>query len=457
MSILFKGGQIVSATTMHPADLRIEGEKIVEIGEHLPENDSNVVDVSGCLLFPGFIDAHTHLDMATAVTHTADNFSTGSTAAIAGGTTCVIDFATQERDETLQQGLENWHALADGKSACDYAFHMSITNWNEHTASEIPAMFKQGISSFKLYMAYDNLRIRDAEIFEIMETIRDHHGMLGCHCENGDLVDELIAKERRQGHLSPAAHPHSRPDSVETEAVERYLTMAKLADLPVNIVHLSCLRSLEAVRRRRGEGQKIFVETCPHYLLLDDSYYELPDFESAKYVCSPPLRGAGNPPMLWDAITAGEINTISTDHCSFNFEGQKTMGRDDFSKIPNGLPGVEHRPILIYTYGVCEGRITYSEMAGLLSENIARQFGMYPQKGTLSVGSDADIVVWDPIPRGTIRAADQHHHVDYTPYEGFQTQGTARQVYLRGQLAAEGGHVFDSKRGHFVHCGSSEW
>lgn len=453
MSVLLKGGKVVSPENTVLADLRMEGEKIVEIGPDLSPGNSEVVDVSGCLLFPGFIDGHTHLDMEGAVCHTADDFATGSAAAIAGGTTSVIDFAAPERGQSLQSGLDAWHALAEGKSACDYAFHMSLLEWNEDIAAEIPRMFDQGVSSFKVYMAYDNLRVSDGAIFALMNALKERGGMLGCHCENGDLVDALAAEQKAAGNLSPAAHPLSRPDTAEAEAVGRFLALARTAELPVNIVHLSCLKSMEAVRRARGEGQKVYVETCPQYLLLDDSCYQ-GGFEGAKYVCAPPLRPDGNPQMLWQAVERGEVDTISTDHCSFRFGDQKALGREDFGKIPGGLPGVEHRPALIYTYGVAAGRISAGDMAALLSENIAKQFGMYPRKGVLAEGSDADVVVWDPGVPGSITAEEQQQNVDYSPYEGFLTIGKARRVYLRGELAAENGSPTGAIRGTFIHRGS---
>lgn len=450
MSILFQGGTIITSTSATPADVLVDGETILQVGPNLDAEGAEVVDVSGKLLFPGFIDGHTHLDMQGATTHTADNFHTATASAVAGGVTSVIDFATPDRGESLVSCLKRWHELADDKSYADYAFHMSLVEWNDELKAEIPAMFDAGISSFKVYMAYDNLRIRDREIMDLMESLKGYGGMLGCHCENGDMVDELIQNEQDAGHLSPAAHPDSRPPLTEAEAVNRFLTLAKLVDLPVNIVHLSSFEGLTKIREARAKGQKVFLETCPQYLIFDDSVYHLPDFESAKYVCSPPLRPDGNRQMLWEAVEGGEVDTISTDHCAFNFQGQKEMGRDDFHDIPNGMPGVEHRPIVMYTAGVAAGRLTPSELAALCSENIAKQFGMFPQKGILAPGSDADIVVWDPDAQGTISAATQVQDVDYTPYEGFKTVGAPVQVYLRGRLVAENGKPVDGAGGKYI-------
>ncbi|MGG5341061.1 dihydropyrimidinase [Enterococcus sp. AZ192] len=452
MSILLKGGVVVSANDRRQLDVRLDGETIIEMGTNLAIGESEVEDVTGCFLLPGFIDAHTHLELnnGKGSMGTADNFYTGSKAAVAKGTTTVIDMATPSKGSSLKDCLAAWDHLAEGNSSCDYTYHMSIIEWNPEIKAEIKEMIDAGITSFKMYMAYDNLRTKDAEIFEAMQEIRTFGGMLGIHCENGDMVNEMIAKFVAEGKVSPHYHPLTRPDSVEAEAVERYLMIADLADLPVNIVHLSTKRSLEAVRRARERGQKVYVETCPQYLVLDEHLYDGPDFEGAKYVCSPPLRSIEDQAALWTGVIEGTVDTISTDHCSFNFEGQKTIGRTDFSKIPNGMPGVETRPELIYTHGVAANKITLERMVGLLSEDIAKQFALYPQKGVIQRGSDADIVVWDPEKSGVISAATQLQNVDYTPYDGFETEGAARSVYLRGQKVAEEGQMFKEKKGRFV-------
>lgn len=452
MSILLKGGIVVSAKGRRQLDVRIDGEKIVEMGTHLKTENSTVEDVTECFLLPGFIDAHTHLELnnGKGSMGTADNFYTGSKAAVAKGTTAVIDMATPSKGSSLKDCLAAWDQLAKGNSSCDYTYHMSIIEWNPAIKAEVKAMIDAGITSFKMYMAYDNLRTTDAEIFEAMNEIHKYQGMLGIHCENGDMVNEMIAQFVAEGKLSPHYHPLTRPDSVEAEAVERYLMIADLAGLPVNIVHLSTKRSLEAVKRARARNQKVFVETCPQYLVLDEHLYDGPDFEGAKYVCSPPLRSIGDQQALWDGVIDGQVNTISTDHCSFNFEGQKTIGKEDFSKIPNGMPGVETRPELIYTYGVTTGKISLERMVGLISEDIAKQFALYPQKGIIQAGSDADIVIWDPQTTGVISATTQLQNVDYTPYDGMQTKGSARAVYLRGQKVAEKGQVIVEKQGKFI-------
>lgn len=452
MAILLKGGIVVSAEGRRQYDVRIEGEKIVEVGTNLEINGATVEDVSGCFLLPGFIDAHTHLELnnGPGTQGSADNFYTGSKAAVAKGTTVVIDMATPNRGDSLQDCLKVWNNFAQGNSSCDYTYHMSIIEWNEKIIAEIGEMIKAGITSFKMYMAYDNLRVSDGNLFEAMLELKKYGAMLGVHCENGEMVNEKIAQLLRQGKTTPHYHPLSRPDSIEAEAIERYLMIADHAELPVNIVHLSTKRSLEAVERARKRGQKVYVETCPQYLTLEDSLYDQPDFAGAKYVCSPPLRKKVDQDYLWQGVTDGEINTISTDHCSFNFEGQKTLGREDFSKIPNGMPGVETRPELIYTYGVEAGKISLEQMVGLLSENIARQFHLFPQKGIIQKGSDADLVVWDPAQKGVISAATQLQNVDYTPFDGMITKGGAKTVYLRGEKVAENGEVIAERKGQFV-------
>lgn len=453
MAKLLKGGIVVTAHGRRQVDVRIEGEKISEIGTNLSTEGAEVEDVSGCYLLPGFIDAHTHLELnnGPGSQGSADNFYTGSRAAAAKGTTTVIDMATPTKGQSLKDCLAVWNGFSEGKSSCDYTYHMSIIEWNEEIKQEIGEMIAAGITSFKMYMAYDNLRVTDGELFEAMRELKKYGAMLGVHCENGDLVNEKIRQLVSEGKTTPHYHPLSRPDAIEAEAVERYLMIANEAELPVNIVHLSTRRSLDAVRRARQRGQKLYVETCPQYLLLDDSVYDQPNFLGAKYVCSPPIRKVDDQKALWEGIADGSVNTISTDHCSFNFEGQKTVGREDFSKIPNGMPGVETRPEVIYTAGVAAGKMSLEKMVALLSENIARQFHLFPQKGILQEGSDADIVVWDPELRGVIAAATQLQNVDYTPYDGFATKGGATAVYLRGEKVAQDGEIVNEKQGHFVY------
>ena len=456
MSILIQNGILVLPTGLIQADLRVAGGRIAELGPGLAPGASRVIDARERLVFPGFIDTHTHFEMNKGFPNeTADDWYTGTRAALAGGTTTVLDFAEPERGATLASALETWHGRADGAACCNYGFHMTIKDWSPSIRSELREMTAAGVTSYKVYLAYDNLRLSDAAAYEVVKAVGAEGGVVGCHCENGDLVTEGIRAQQAAGNLSPAAHPLSRPPAVEAEAVGRWLTIAELAGCPVNIVHLSTLRGLEAVRAARTRGQRLYVETCPQYLLLDERSYRLPGFESAKFVLSPPLRAQENCAALWDALEAGEIDTIGTDHCSFRFHGAKELGREDFSKIPNGIPGVEHRPSLMYTDGVAAGRSTAVDMARLLAENPARLFGMYPQKGVLAVGSDADLVIFDPNDTGRITAETQYQNVDYTPYEGMALRGRVDTVLLGGEVAVEGGRVLLERRGRYVSRGPS--
>ena len=442
MKTLLKGGTVVTENGPKRADLLVDGEKIARVGRLL-SGAERTVDVTGCLLFPGFIDAHTHFDLDVAGTTTADDFATGSRAALRGGTTTVIDFACPNKGESLQYGLDLWHAKAGGHTWCDYGFHMTIDDWTPSIQAELPNMFAAGISSFKMYMTYPAMMLPDRDIYLALKRLRALGGIAGFHCENAGIIDGMIQQRKDAGELSPASHPLTRPPIAEAEAVGRLLRIAQAADCPVIIVHLSCRESLEEVQRARKRGQTVYVETCPQYLLLDDSVYFNEDYsQAARYVCAPPIREKGQQDALWKALRRGDIQTISTDHCSFTLE-QKEAGRGDFTKIPGGLPGVETRGELIYSYGVAKKRISAQRMCRLLSENPARMYGLFPRKGRLAPGSDADIVVYDPGDSHVIRAADCVANVDYNPYEGFVTAGGIRQVWLRGRLAVEDGKVLD--------------
>ena len=458
MSILIQNGTLLCPEGPVKADLRVEDGKIAQLGPALPAGGSRVLDAAGKLVFPGFIDTHTHFEMNKGLPNeTADDWASGTRAAVAGGTTCVLDFAEPVKGASLASAAEEWHRRADGRSSCHYGFHMTIKDWDLRIREELPAMTAEGITSYKVYLAYDNLRVTDGVAYEVLRAVAEQGGVVGCHCENGDLVTEGIAAQRAAGHLSPAAHPLSRPAAVEAEAVGRWLAIAELAGCPVNVVHLSTRRGLELVRSARARGQKVYVETCPQYLLLNDSKYQLPGFESAKFVLSPPLRKAEDQAALWEALRSGEVDTIGTDHCSFDFDGVKTLGRDDFSKIPNGIPGVEHRPALLYTFGVRAGRMTAEDLVRLLAEQPAKLFGMWPQKGCLAVGSDADLTIFDPDWRWTIRASEQVQNVDYTPYEGLELQGRTHTVLLGGEIAVREGKVLRERRGRYVRRGPAQF
>lgn len=449
MGIVLRGGRIVTAVDDYRADLRIEGEQVVAIGKDIRRPEDKVLEVDGCFLFPGGIDPHTHFDLPVGNTVTADDFSSGTKAALLGGTTTIIDFATQFKGETLSSALANWHAKAVGKCYADYGFHMAITDWHADTPREMDRLVQEaGISSFKLYMAYKNLlQVDDGVLLSALRQGKASGALICIHCENGDMIDELVKDALAQGHTAPRYHPLTRPVAAEQEATARAITLAGIAEAPVYIVHLTCSGALEEVVDGRRRGVEVYAETCPQYLLLDESYYQVDGFDGAKYVISPPLRPGENQEALWGGLRTGVLDTVATDHCSFNFKGQKELGSDDFSKIPNGMPGVEHRMGLLYTYGVMPGRISINRFVELASTRPAKLFGLFPRKGTIAVGSDADIVVWDPGVTSVITAKEQHQRVDYTPYEGFKQIGKAVQVFLRGRQVVLDGRLHDDNRG----------
>ena len=455
MRTLLKGGSVVSPAGVKRADVLIDGEKIVKVGRSVRGDADTVVDVEHCLLFPGFIDAHTHFDLDVCGTTTADDFYTGSRAALRGGTTTVIDFACPNKGESLHYGLDLWHKKADGRTFCDYGFHMTIDDWNEEISREIGEMMDQGISSFKMYMTYPAMMLPEGDMYRALLRLKEAGGIAGVHCENDGVIRALTEEARAAGRLSPASHPRTRPAPLEAEAVGHLLRLAQLADVPVVIVHLTCREALEEVRAARRRGQTVYVETCPHYLLLEDGVYDAPDFaQAAKFVCAPPLRKRADRDALWEALGNGEIDTVATDHCSFT-TAQKRAGRYDFTKIPGGLPGVEHRGTLLYTCGVAAGRITAADMCRVLCENPAKLYGCWPRKGVIAPGGDADIVVYDPAASGVITAADQAQNVDYTPYEGMETAGSIARVYLRGQLAVDRGRALETE-GRFIPRGKNQ-
>lgn len=453
MKYLLKNGTLVSGAGTEQKDILIEGEKIVKIAPHIEEGDAEEINVEGKLLFPGFIDGHTHFDLEVAGTVTADDFETGTRAAILGGTTLIIDFASQDKGgHTLKEGLEKWHKKADGKCSCDYSFHMSIVEWNEETEKEIQDMIEEGITSFKLYMTYPAMMVEDRDLYKILKKLNEYGCFAGVHCENAGVIDALIEEAKKEGRLGPENHPLVRPDTMEAEAVHRLLVIAKEAGAPVMVVHLTNKKAYEEIVKARENGQTVFAETCPQYLLLDDSAYSKSDFGGAVYVCAPPLRKKEDQDCLWKALAKGEIQTVATDQCSFTLE-QKAMGKDDFTKIPGGLPGVQTRGTLLYTYGVREGKITVEQMCRLLSENPAKLYGVYPKKGALLEGSDGDIVVFDPEKESVISAKTHAYNTDNNPFEGFALHGEVDKVFLRGNLVVEDGAVVKEKTGKYMKRG----
>ena len=456
MKRIIKNGTIVTGSGSFPGDILIEGEKIRAVGNHeeietLADKDTAVTDAAGCLVFPGFIDAHTHFDLHVAGTVTADDFATGTKAAIRGGTTTIVDFGTQYAGESLAEGLKNWHEKADGKCSCDYGFHMSISEWTPSVCREVEDMMKEGITSFKLYMTYDT-QVDDQTMFEILRRLKEVGGITGVHCENSGMIAALQQEAVNAGKMGVESHPATRPAAAEAEAIDRLLRLAQVVDIPVIVVHLTCKEGYDVILEARRRGQRGYAETCPQYLLMDDSLYGLSGMEAAKYVCAPPLRKKEDQECLWRGLADGSIQTVSTDHCSFT-TAQKALGKDDFRKIPGGMPGVETRGILLYTYGVDKGKISLETMCRVLSENPAKLYGMYPRKGAIAPGSDADLVIMRTGVSDVITAGDQLQNVDYAPFEGTQVTGRIEQVFLRGNEIVKDSQVIEENRGEFVKRG----
>ena len=450
MKKLFTGGTVVSGKGTRRADILVDGEKIVRVGKNLIVKDAEVIDCTGKLLFPGFIDAHTHFDLDVCNTTTVDDFTDGSRSALRGGTTTVVDFACPNKGETLHDGLKLWHEKADGKTCCDYAFHMTIDDWNPTIEREIDDMYAEGISSFKMYMTYPAMMIGDEAMYWALKKLKEKGGICGVHCENSGVINALQAEKKAAGENTVGCHPETRPDYLEAEAVARLLRIAQAVDIPVVIVHTTNAAALNEIRAARQRGQTVYCETCPQYLVLDRSVYYQEDWlESAKYVCSPPIRTVRDQKALWRGIRDGEVQTVSPDHCSFT-TGQKLAGKGDFTVIPGGIPGVETRGELVYTYGVAKRRISLADMCRVLSENPAKLYGMYPRKGVLAKGADADIVVYDPRADHVLHAKDMASACDYSPYEGMEIRGGIAQVYLRGGLAVNGGKVLAGTDGKYI-------
>lgn len=451
MQTLFRGGTVVSGKGTKKADVLIDGETIVQVARTItPTTGTRVIDVAGKLVLPGFIDAHTHFDLDVAGTTTIDDFASGTLAALRGGTTTIIDYACPNKGETLAYGLKLWHEKADGKARCDYSFHMTIDDWNEGIEREIDDMYAAGITSFKMYMTYPAMMIGDGAMYRVLKKLKEKGGICGVHCENSGVIDALVAEKKAAGENSVSCHPQTRPAQLEAEAVGRLLRIAQTVDIPVIIVHLTNAAALREVEAARKRGQTVYVETCPQYLVLDDSVYDKPDFrEAAKYVCSPPIRKISDQKALWAGLRRGEIQTICTDHCSFTME-QKELGREDFTKIPGGVPGVETRAELVYTYGVTTRKISLATMCKTLSENPAKLYGMYPRKGVIAKGADADLVIYDPAADHELHAADMVGKAGYTPYEGFPIRGGIQQVWLRGTPVVDHGEILTVPSGRFI-------
>ena len=442
MRTIIQNGTIVSDTAAFRADLLLEDGVVKAVGAGLSVPDAQVIDASGKYVLPGAVDVHTHMDLQAGAHRAVDDFYTGTVAAACGGTTTIVDhMAFGPKGCSLWHQVEEYHRLADGKAVIDYGFHGVLQHVDERVLREMGELADQeGITSFKAYRTYDD-RLDDGALFQVLRQAKEDGIVIPAHCENDGVVNYLRGWYKAQGLPQPIYHARSRPARCEAEAVSRLLRIAQAADAPVVIVHLTNREALLEVDHARKRGQTVYVETCPQYLLLDESVYFNADYSAAaRYVCAPPLRDKAEQEYLWKGLRRGAIQTVSTDHCSFTL-AQKDMGREDFTKIPGGLPGVETRGELMYSYGVARRKISAAQMCRVLSENPARLYGLYPRKGVLRPGSDADIVVYDPGASHVIRAEDCVANVDYNPYEGFVTAGGIRQVWLRGRLSVEDGKV----------------
>lgn len=451
MSLLIKNGRIITATDDYYGDVVVSAGQVMAIGRNLSIPSAKVIDATGLLVMPGGIDPHVHLDMPFMGTFSSDTHETGTRAALHGGTTTVIDFVLQKQGHSLREALDEWNSRAHGTAVGDYSFHMAVTDFNANTKAEIRTMIEEeGITSFKTFMAYKGaLMIDDRQMTGLMQEVKQHGGMVTVHATNGDVIDYLVAKHLAEGKTSPLYHYLSQPEVTEAEAAARFVDLANYTGCPGYIVHLTCEGALNAVRNATRRNQKVFVETCIQYLLLDASKYDK-GFESAKWVMSPPLREAKDQETLWAGINQNIVNIVATDHCPFMWE-QKLRGEHDFSKIPNGHPAIENRMELLFSEGVSKGRISLNKYVEIACTNPAKIFGMFPRKGTIAVGSDADIILFDPEHRHTIAAATHHMNVDYSAYEGWEVTGKVKTVLLRGEIAIDNGECLVPKGyGQFI-------
>jgi len=453
MSTLIRNGTVVNADSTIPSDVLIEGEKIKEVRQGIPANAADrVIDATGLLVMPGGIDAHTHLDMPFGGTTSSDDFETGTRAAAFGGTTTIVDFAIQGRGTRMRDALDTWWKKAEGRAVIDYGLHMIVTDLGGAGLEDMDDMVREGIASFKLFMAYPNvLMVDDATIFRALGQTAKNGALICMHAENGGVIDVIVQRALAEGKTAPIYHALTRPTTAEAEAVHRAIAMSEIAGAPVYIVHLSSEDALNEVREARDRGLPAFAETCPQYLLLSIEELERPNFEGAKYVFTPPLREKKNLPKLWDGLKHDHLQVVSTDHCPFCFEDQKALGKGDFTKIPNGGPGIENRLQLIYHHGVNEGKLSLNRFVELVSTAPARIFGMYPKKGVIAPGSDADVIVWDPAAEHLISAKTHHMRVDYSMFEGFRVRGNVRTVISRGEVVIDQGQFLGKTgRGQYL-------
>ncbi|TMG39019.1 MAG: dihydropyrimidinase [Chloroflexi bacterium] len=447
MKTLIKDGTVVTANDTLRADVLIEDETVRAIGTGLGAQAERVIDASGRYVMPGAVDVHTHMELPFGGTFASDDFATGTAAAAWGGTTTIVDFAVQTFGQSLHQGIEQWHKKAEGKAHIDYGFHVIVREVNEGILKEMDQLVQEGVPSFKLFMAYPGVfMLDDASIFRAMSRTASNGGLIMMHAENGGAIDVLVQRYLAEGKGDPINHGLTRPASMEGEATSRAIALARLADVAVYIVHLSSKDALDAVRAARDDGAPAFAETCPQYLYLSLDDLARPGFEGAKYVCSPPLRPQSHQADLWKGLLQDDLQLVATDHCPFHFKEQKEMGRGDFSKIPNGLPGVEDRFSLIFHGGVHSGRISLNRFVELVATAPAKMFGLYPRKGTIAPGSDADIVIFNPTVERTLSARTHHMNVDYSCYEGMTVRGLPEVVIQRGNVLVEKG-AFQGKKG----------
>lgn len=449
--LVIHNGLLVTASDTFQADLGITGGKIAAIGQKL--HGEKTIDARGLYVLPGAVDPHTHLEMPIGKTKSSDDWFTGTRAAAYGGTTTVIDFVEAAPGQSLVDALDARKSLAENRAAIDFAFHITLSNANRSTLDEIPAVIEAGATSFKAYTTYEGLRLTDGDFLNALQAVSAHKGLLIVHAENDSIVRHFTQELLDSGKLAPQYHPLSRPDIAEGEAVTRIISLAEAAGAAVYIVHISSAKGARAVAAAQLRGQNVIGETCTQYLLLTEAEYQRPGFEAAKFVCQPPLRKADDCAALWAALHAGSIRTIGTDHCPFNFAGQKDMGSERFTEIPGGLPGIESRLALVYSYGVRKGLISLNQWVSLCCTGPAVIFGLYPHKGALLPGADADIVLFDPEMKKTLSSTMLHENVDYTPYEGFQLQGYPVKTLLRGEVLIDGGKAMDIEgKGKYLKC-----
>jgi dihydropyrimidinase len=440
MRTLIRHGTVVTAAGAGPADVLIEGERILEVGALGGRAADRVLDARGKYVLPGGIDVHTHLDMPLGETVSSDDFATGTVAAAFGGTTSIVDFAVQDRGRSLREALETWMRKAEGKAAIDYGLHMIVCDLSPGVEREMDAMVAEGVTSFKLFMAYPGrLMVDDAAILRALRRSAANGGTVMVHAEDGEAIAALVRRALAEGKRAPRYHALTRPASTEADAVRRAIALSEQAGAPVYIVHVSAAAAVDEIATGRERGAAVLGETCPQYLFLSDERYDEPGFEGAKYVMSPPLRPRAGHERLWRGLAADDLQVVATDHCPFNMKDQKILGGDDFTRIPGGAPGIETRMSLLFDGGVRAGRVSLSRFVEVTATNPAKIFGLYPRKGTIAPGSDADVVVWDPERQITWSAATHHMRVDYSPYEGRVTKGAPETVLVRGLPVIEGG------------------